>query len=252
MTTYLYSNLSDGDSLAFDPFVDVLSFDLITVSAASVQLTQSDFGLVLNADNKSITLLNVSLAQLSATHITFADGSKLLVGDDSPSFSFDDSANFLYGGPGNDQLIGLGGNDYLDGGLGADILLGGTGNDSYTVDNPLDLIVEFADEGTADRASSWLDYVLPSNVEQLTLSGFANINGTGNELANVIVGNSGINILAGGAGDDMLDGSGGNDTLLGGPGDDTLVGGSGMDLLQGNEGNDLHVGSNEGDIAGFS
>ena len=55
---------------------------------------------------------------------------------------------------------------------------------------------------------------LSVNVESLTLSGAANIDGTGNSLANLLTGNSGNNILNGGAG---------IDTLVGGLGDDTYV-----------------------------
>ena len=56
-----------------------------------------------------------------------------------------------------------------------------------------------------------------------------NINGTGNELNNVIVGNRGNNVLSGAAG---------NDSLIGGDGNDTLNGDAGNDILQGAGGND--------------
>ncbi|MEO7861006.1 MAG: furin, partial [Nitrospirales bacterium] len=47
-----------------------------------------------------------------------------------------------------------------------------------------------------------LTYTLGSNVENLTLTGTANLNGTGNTLNNVLTGNSGANVLTGGAGND--------------------------------------------------
>jgi len=51
-------------------------------------------------------------------------------------------------------------------------------------------------------------------VENLTLTGAAAINGTGNAGNNVITGNSGNNILNGGAGLDTLTGGAGNDVFL--------------------------------------
>ncbi|MDY7049075.1 MAG: Calx-beta domain-containing protein, partial [Microcystis panniformis WG22] len=89
---------------------------------------------------------------------------------------------------------------------------------------------------------------LAANVENLTLTGAAAINGTGNNGNNVIIGNSANNILTGlagndtlngGAGNDNLNGGDGNDLLLGGAGNDTLNGGLGVDTLTGGVGNDF-------------
>jgi len=119
-------------------------------------------------------------------------------------------------------IIGNTGNNLLDGGAGADTLIGGAGNDTYLVDNIADVVTETANAGT-DRVFASISYSLAANVENLILSGSASINGTGNGLANTIVGNAGSNILDGGAGDDTLDGSVGADTLIGGLGNDTYL-----------------------------
>jgi len=56
----------------------------------------------------------------------------------------------------------------------------------------------------------------------LTLTGSANIDGTGNSGNNVITGNDGKNTLSGGFGNDSLTGGLGADILVGGFGNDTL------------------------------
>jgi len=71
-----------------------------------------------------------------------------------------------------------------------------------------------ANEG-ADTVISSVSYTLPTAVENLTLaSGAGSINGTGNALDNVIIGNDGNNVLTGGAGNDILTGGLGSDTFV--------------------------------------
>jgi len=83
---------------------------------------------------------------------------------------------------GNDTRSGGDGNDQLNGGAGADILGGGNGNDSYTVDDAGDTIIELAGEGI-DSVSSPISHTLADNVEQPILIGTTKINATGNGLA---------------------------------------------------------------------
>ncbi|ELP52235.1 hemolysin-type calcium-binding repeat family protein [Microcystis aeruginosa TAIHU98] len=73
-----------------------------------------------------------------------------------------------------------------------------------------------------DTLTAAVTTTLPANVENLTLTGAAAINGTGNAGNNVITGNTANN---------LLNGSGGNDTLNGGAGLDTLTGGAGNDVF---------------------
>ena len=212
-------------------------------------------------------------------------------------------ADVIVGTPFQDVLYGGGGDDSLDGGVGVDFLAGGQGNDTYTIDNSGDVVVENPSEGT-DTVHSALSYTLGANVENLTLTGSANIdatgnaldnritghtgrnvrkgglgndtyvvdstadtvvenagegtdtvqssvtytlgadlesltltgtghiNGTGNNLGNVILGNGGANGLTGGTASDTIDGGAGNDVLIGGGGGDTLTGGSGGDTFR--------------------
>ena len=86
---------------------------------------------------------------------------------------------------------------------------------------------EAAGAGT-DRVNAYVSDTLGANVENLYLYGTAT-NGTGNDLDNVIEGNSNANTLSGLAGNDSLYGYDGNDTLNGGTGNDTMAGGTGND-----------------------
>ncbi|WP_174544979.1 beta strand repeat-containing protein, partial [Sphingomonas asaccharolytica] len=137
----------------------------------------------------------------------------------------------LYGHAGTDQLDGGDGNDRLDGGSGADHMVGGKGDDTYVVDDPGDQVIENPNEGN-DTVESSITYALPDNVENLTLTGTAAIDGTGNALDNVINGNAADNTLNGGAGNDTIDGGAGNDTIIGGAGRDIIHGGAGFDIIQ--------------------
>src|SRR6185503_16672355 len=112
---------------------------------------------------------------------------------------------------GTDTLVGRGGNDILNGGAGADTMQGGAGNDTYLVDNVGDVVTEALNEGT-DLVQSSVSFTLGANVENLTLTGTANLNGNGD--ANVLTGNSGNNTLDGGAGADTMVGGDGNDTYV--------------------------------------
>jgi Ca2+-binding RTX toxin-like protein len=120
-------------------------------------------------------------------------------------------ATALHGGRGNDTLLGGAANDDLDGGLGADVMAGGAGNDTFAVDEDGDVIYESADEGI-DTVKSSVSYVLAANLEELLLCGNADINGSGNELDNFLLGNNANN---------RLDGGRGSDTLIGGAGSDS-------------------------------
>jgi Ca2+-binding RTX toxin-like protein len=157
------------------------------------------------------------------SYITYTLGNNLenltLLGGSSLSGTGNELNNTLLGNNGNNTLIGGAGNDILDGQAGNDIMQGGLGNDTYTLSSAGDVVTENANEGT-DTVKTYLTYTLGNNLENLTLLGNADIDGTGNSLNNSLTGNNFNNTLSGGDGNDTLNGTIGNDTLIGGNGND--------------------------------
>jgi len=188
----------------------------------------------------SVNLENLTLTGAAAINGTGNTRANVIIGNGAN--------NVLSGGSGNDTLSGGSGNDTLNGGSGADNMDGGLGNDIYVVDNAGDVAGEVA--GGTDTVQASVTHTLSINLENLTLTGAAATNGTGNARANLITGNNANNVLSGLAGNDTLKGGGGADTLLGGDGNDTLNGGTGADNMDGGLGNDLYVVDNVGDVAG--
>ncbi len=142
--------------------------------------------------------------------------------------------NVINGNSGSNTLTGGDGNDTLFGGTnGTDVLLGGAGNDIYILTRTTGVtMTENAGQGT-DEVRASVTHTLGANFENLTLTGTTAINGTGNVLANVLMGNTAVNTLIGGAGDDQLTGGQGNDALNGGDGADRYfyASGDGADTI---------------------
>lgn len=191
---------------------DLISGNTVTASGGSGDFT--------DGDGSILVLIDGPVHEIVVAYANGLPGGQALgVSDIHFSPSPASAANRLFGEAGEDTLLGGAGNDVLDGGTGSDSMAGGAGNDRYRVDDALDVVTELAGGGT-DLVMASADFVLGAEVENLTLVGPAGRAGTGNALANRILG---------GTGDDVLRGEGGNDVLTGGAGADTLFGGAGSD-----------------------
>jgi Ca2+-binding RTX toxin-like protein len=198
-------NILDGGTgndmaIAYTGGYAYVSDNSLTVYDANWNVVESD------------TLLNIEQVTLASDG---SGGNQILC-----AWGYTKGSVSLYGGPGNDGLYGGLGNDTLAGGLGNDYMMGGSGDDRYFVDSPGDAVVEYPGEGT-DSVYSFINYTLPTNVENLTVTG-VDLIGNGNELNNQISGGAGNDTLNGGAGDDTLNGGGGTNILIGGDGKDTF------------------------------
>ncbi|MFN0304965.1 MAG: beta strand repeat-containing protein, partial [Burkholderiales bacterium] len=131
----------------------------------------------------------------------------------------------------------------LSGNVADNQLSGGQGDDIYIIDES-DTVTESAGAGI-DQVQIDSTYVLDANIEALLLTGTSAIDGRGNALNNLIVGNAAGNTLRGGTGsngNDILQGMAGSDNLRDTSGNSLLDGGAGNDTLSGGPGNDLFAG----------
>ncbi len=142
----------------------------------------------------------------------------------------DDSISGLAG---SDTINALGGNDTLDGGAGGDTLNGGLGNDRYIV-TAGDVL---ADAGGTDTVVTDVNWSLGADFENIQLAGTGNISATGNNLANLAIGNAGNNYFNMRAGNDTIQAGAGNDWIdmsafgTASYGADVIDGGAGIDTI---------------------
>lgn len=175
-----------------------------------------------------------------------------------------ESGDTVYGGPGEDTLIGVSfglpvvlfggsGNDSLVSREGSSIMHGGGGNDAFRLfyAGYTEIYGGEGDDitrgGFEDSGNSYIE----GNSGNDTLYGsfYSNtiLGGTGNDSINgadyvddseIIAEAGGADSLSGGSGNDTIDGSYGQDTIHGDSGDDQIEGGLASDLIYGDSGND--------------
>ena len=129
----------------------------------------------------------------------------------------------LYGGAGDDYLVGGSGTDWLFGQGGDDQLIGGAGGDLIYGNQGADTVWGGIDGDTI----------------------------YGGQAADTLYAELGADLAYGNKGGDYLAGGGGNDTLYGGQGDDSVLGEAGADEIWGNRGDDTLRGGDGADTFGF-
>ncbi len=210
--SYVFSNATEE----FKCIWDAGGFDTFDLSnqtlGATIDLRAGNFSSIGRKNNGTAANGNIGIAY----NVIIEDA---IGGTGNDKITGNDVANHLWGGKGNDTLDGGAGADTLDGGLGNDTMTGGAGDDTYVVNATGDVVNELVLNkagGGVDTVESSITFTLATraNVENLTLTGLGNINGTGNALSNLILGNDGVNTLDGAGGADILKGGAGNDTYI--------------------------------------
>jgi Ca2+-binding RTX toxin-like protein len=179
-----------------------------TLKLAGVQLSSLAAG--------DFSLVNVTAAPVAPTPVvtTPVVTTPVVTAPSTTDYAVSGATTTTFSGTtGRDTLTGTSGND-LFWGKGGDLMKGGFGDDTYEVSSLADTITELSGGGI-DTVRTWISgYVLPAEVENLTLYGNGWSNGTGNAMNNRITGNESPNTLDGKGGNDMLTGGAGNDTFV--------------------------------------
>ncbi|AMN43777.1 family 16 glycosylhydrolase [Rhodoplanes sp. Z2-YC6860] len=199
-------------------YLKIANYGFSTFSSFIAAASQSGQDTVVALGNgETLTLKNVLATKLLAGNVLLSndlpgDGDIITQVVTPPSgastrwFSVT-SGSTATGTAGNDQFSTSGSNITV---------IGGAGDDIYNIADAATTKIVEAVDGGIDTVQSWYTYSLPTDqyVENLSLMGTGNINGTGNDLSNLITGNSANNIITGGLGSDTFTGGGGADTFL--------------------------------------
>ena len=191
-------------------------------NSATARLNASQFGTgfsltgsVGGNDAGDVTdIIEVTMGAVSSLNLSSLTISGFAGTFDTVRITGDGSAETITGTSVHDEIFGNGGADILNGFTGADLMAGGTGDDQYTVDNINDVTDEVnGGGGVFDQVFASVSFAAALGIEQLTLTGSANINATGRGTQNdILIGNNGNNILNGLSGYDVMRGGLGNDT----------------------------------------
>ena len=218
-----------------------------TPTVANVSLIQ-----VFGQAGHDTIVLNEAGGALPKANLFGGTGNDVLIGGSG--------ADMLFGQSGNDTLLGKGGADFLFGGTENDTLTGGDGNDQVFGESGNDrMIWNPGDDTDLNEGGAGIDTVEVNGgggAEQFTVTA----NGTRVRFDrlnpapfSIDIGTSENLVLNMNGGDDTFSATGNLAALIkitvdGGAGDDTILGSNGVDLLLGGDGNDFIDGQQGNDV----
>ena len=230
LNSYAYNNIisyasSDGNDIVYGFNSD----DTLNITSGSYSTTKSGSDLIVNVGYGSVTLKNISSANIKGSPITVSPDNK--------------NVRYIYNSNDNTVISGSSYSDtiYNDSGDYSKISTGSGKDSIYCYDN--DFVTVKAGSGKDTVRGSFYsskiyggagsDYIsISGSYYSNTISG-----GSGND---TIYANGGS--IGGGAGNDKITVVGGyGSTIFGGTGADTLQGGSGNDTLIGGKGADTFI-----------
>ena len=227
MTTYNWSTLTNGQSIAFNSVTDILIFDDAAISMANIVIasqTSPITGTCTFSFGGITVTFQIPLATLTSANFAFANSvsGQLYIGDNNTSNANDNLANSIVGGTLDDQFIGLGGNDSFQGGEGNDIFnnflnTGSFGNDTVDGGNGTDAL-NYSSNSTNAATVNLATHSAVSAQGNITLVSIETVRGTAAN-DSFIGGDSSHNI-------DSI-GNRIGETFRGNTGNDTITGGSG-------------------------
>lgn len=221
----------DGDDVLLGQVGDG---DVLTGGLGNDTLSGGDgIDNVTEGGNVNFTLTNSSLVGMGTDSLVSIETATLLGGTGNNLIDATASSRSvtLYGGAGNDTLLGGTAADFISGQAGNDSLSSGDGNDSVFGVDGNDLINSGLGTDSVDGGNG-NDTISGDDGNDTLLGGFGNDSILGLAGDDLLLGGFGNDNLQGGDGNDDLNGEGDNDDFLtGGLGDDTVRGGAGIDRV---------------------
>jgi Ca2+-binding RTX toxin-like protein len=220
-TTTTVVELANGgiDTVRLTPFITTYVLPANVENLSVMQSAPSSFNLTGNELDNVITGTATSYGIMRGL-----DGNDILI---APGGGSAGQPNQLFGGDGNDRLIGSTSNNLLNGGAGNDYIQGSNTNAGYSGPESTQYIlgdlISYADNQGAIYADIAANFVLESALQSGTINAttalvsqdslFSIEHVIGSAYGDRIYGTDGNNFVAGGMGSDIIYGLNGQDTI---------------------------------------